>query len=143
MTSHDSLPVTATRDRRHIGLFAFAAFVAASAYGGAIGLATGVLDMGHKLNHRLPLHSPVLGAIALTLVVGLPATVVAVLAWRRDERTGAAAIVAGVMLAGWIVVEIAFIRELAFLQLFYSAAGVAFVLVGRHLTREGATRRRT
>ena len=118
-------------EKRPTGLSAFAGFVAISAFGGTLGLITGVLDMGHELNQRLPLHSPVLGGIALALLVGVPACAVSLLAWRRDTRAGAASIVAGALLVGWIVVEIAFIRELAFLQLFYAGAGVAYVVIGR------------
>jgi hypothetical protein len=118
-------------EKRRTGLAVYAAFVAVSAYGGTLGLMTGVLDMGHKLNQRLPLHSPVLGGIALALLVGLPATTVALLAWRRDRRTDLASVVAGVLLVGWIVVEIAFIREISFLQIFYTGAGFVFIGIGR------------
>jgi hypothetical protein len=113
------------------GLCGFAACVALSAYGGTIGLVTGRLDLGHQLNQRLPLHSPVLGGIALALVVGLPATVVAGLAKRGDRRADLASIAAGVLLIAWILVELAFIRELSFLQFFYAGAGLAFVAIGR------------
>ena len=114
---------------------AFAAFVAVSAYGGAIGFWTGAIDMGATLDQRLPLHSPVLAGIALALIVGVPTTVVAVLAWRGDPRVGRATVAAGLALIAWIVIEIAFIRELAFLQLFYAGAGAAFVAIGRRPSR--------
>jgi len=117
------------------GLCAYASCVALSAYGGAIGLATGNLDLGHQLNQRLPFHSPVLGGIALALVVGLPATVVAGLAKRGDRRSDVACVVAGALLIAWILVELAFIRELSFLQFFYAGAGVVFVAIGRHSAR--------
>ena len=122
-----------TNHERRTGLSLYAAFVALSAYGGTIGLATGALDMGHALNQRLPLHSPVLGGIALAVLVGVPATTVAVLARRADARTDLAAVVAGVLLVGWILVELAFIREISFLQFFYAGAGALFVALGlRH-----------
>jgi hypothetical protein len=121
------------------GLCGFASCVALSAYGGTIGLATGKLDLGHELNQRLPLHSPVLGGIALALVVGVPATVVAGLAKRGDRRADVACVVAGALLIAWILVELAFIRQLSFLQFFYAGAGAAFVVIGR---RAGTTRYR-
>jgi len=123
---------TRPSEKRRAGLVAYAAFIAISAYGGTLGLITGALDMGHTLNQRLPLHSPVLGGIALALIVGFPASVVATMAWHRDRRADAASVAAGVLLVGWIVIEIAFIREFAFLQLFYAGAGVVFVAVARH-----------
>ena len=104
--------------------------VAISAYGGAIGLATGA-DLGHELNQRLPFHSPVFGAVALALIVGVPSTVVAALAKRGDPRADTALVGAGVLLIGWIAVELAFIREFQFLQVVYVIVGLVYVALGR------------
>ena len=124
---------------RRAGLACYAAFVALSAYGGAVGLATGTLDLGTKLNHRLPLHSPVVGAIALTLIVGVPATALARYAARGDGRVDETARFLGIMLIGWIGVELAFIRELSWLQPFYAGVGATFLVIGRRV-REDARR---
>jgi hypothetical protein len=113
----------------------FAALVAVSAFGGTVGLATGTLDMGHTLNQRLPLHSPVLGGLALAVIVGVPASVVAIMAHRRDGRSGRAAVVTGALLIAWIVAEIAFIREISFLQPFYLCVGFVFIAIGRRARR--------
>ncbi len=113
----------------------FATIVAVSAFGGTWGLASGTLDLGHTVNQRLPFHSPVFGGIALAVVVGGPAVIVAVLALRRDPRIEVACTGAGFLLLGWIAVEVAFIRELSFLQVVYAAAGVAYVVLGRHRSR--------
>jgi hypothetical protein len=126
-----SVPELHVFEQRRPGLCAYAAFVAISAFGGTLGLITGTLDMGHKLNQRLPLHSPVLGGVALALLVGVPASAVALLAGRGDTRAGRASVAAGVLLVGWILVELAFIREISFLQFFYAGAGVVFVVIGR------------
>jgi len=112
----------------------FATVVAISAYGGAFGLVTGTLALGHELDQRLPFHSPVLGGVALALVVGLPATVLALLVRRRDARADRAAVLAGALLLAWILVELAFIREFSFLQPVYGAVGLAFVAIGRRGT---------
>ena len=132
----DAAVAPRSTEQPRTGLLAYASCVALSAYGGTIGLATGNLDLGHELNQRLPLHSPVLGGIALALIVGLPATVVAGLAKRGDRRADVASVVAGMLLIAWILVELAFIRELSFLQFFYTGAGLVFVAIGR---RAGAT----
>ena len=124
----DAAVAPRSTEQPRTGLLAYASCVALSAYGGTIGLATGNLDLGHELNQRLPLHSPVLGGIALALIVGLPK--------RGDRRTDVASVVAGVLLIAWILVELAFIRELSFLQFFYTGAGLVFVAIGR---RAGAT----
>ena len=83
---------------RHAGLAVDAALVAFSAYAGAISLAGSGADMGHELNHRLPFHSPVFGALALVIIVAVPATALAWHATRNDERTGATTAFAGAML---------------------------------------------
>jgi hypothetical protein len=118
-------------DRRRPGLALYAGFVAASAWGGVVGLATGVLDMGHDLNHRLPFHSPAFGACALAVIVAVPATALARQAARGDRRAGETALFAGVMLIVWIAVELAFIRQFSWLQPFYVGVGVTFVVIGR------------
>jgi hypothetical protein len=118
--------------RRRRVLAGTAAFVALGAYGGAAGLAFGFLDMGDRLNGRLPFGSPVLGGIALLLVVALPFTDVARRAGTADPRTDLSAFVAGGLMVGWIAVEVAFIREFSALQVVYGGFGVAFMVVGRH-----------
>jgi len=121
----------APRRRTTVGL---AAAVAISACGGALGLVTGTLALGHELDQRLPFHSPVLGGVALALVVGLPATVLPLLVRRRDARADRAAVLAGALLLAWILVELAFIREFSFLQPVYGGVGLAFVAIGRRGT---------
>jgi hypothetical protein len=120
---------------RRVGLSCYATFVALSAFAGAAGLATGGLALGGKLDHRLPFHSPVFGAVALALVVGLPSTALARDAWRGDRTLGITALLAGIALVGWIAVELAFIREFSWLQPFYAGVGVTYVAIGRHAAR--------
>ncbi len=57
----DARPVGRSRARGATGTAVFAAVVAVSAWAGALGLATGTLDLGAKLEQRLPFHSPGLG----------------------------------------------------------------------------------
>ena len=124
---------THQRSRRRPGLAVYASLVALSAYAGAVGLATGALDLGNRLNERLPFHSPAFGAIALGVLVGMPATAVARQAARGDERVGATAVLVGITLVGWIFVELVFIRELSALQPFYVGVGISFIVIGRRL----------
>jgi hypothetical protein len=88
-----------------------AGFVALSAYAGAAGLIAGWLRLSASMTGRVPFGSPVFAGIALACVVAAPATVVAVLAWRRHPRDRDAATLAGVLLVGWIVVEVAVVRQ--------------------------------
>ena len=115
---------------RHAWLTALAGFVAVSAYGGAVGLIGGWLRLGSSITARLPLHSPAFAGIALACVVAVPATVVAVLAWRRHPRDRDAATLAGVLLVGWIVVEVAVVRQFSALQVVYGLAGLGLIASG-------------
>jgi hypothetical protein len=115
---------------RRYGVAAYAAFVSASAYFGAVGLVTGLLPIDSTMSANLPFHSPVVGAIALAAVVGLPTSWVAWLAGHGHPRTADAGTLAGLLLVGWIVVEVAIIREFSVLQAIYAAAGVGLVAIG-------------
>ena len=61
--------------QRHRGIAALAALMAIAAYAGVVGLMTGVPDMGTLVNGRLPLSSPVLGGLALLLIVAMVMTI--------------------------------------------------------------------
>jgi len=121
---------TSTSFRPRVRLTAGSGVVALTAFGGAIGLITGGLKLGDTVAARLPFHSPVVGGLALALLVGAPFSILAVLAWRRDRTTGVVAFGVGLLLIGWILVELAFIREWSFFHPLYLAIGVAFAVVG-------------
>jgi hypothetical protein len=70
------------------------------------------------------------------LIVALPNAVLTVAAARGDSRCGPLSILAGVLLVGWILVELAFIRELSFLHPFYVAVGLFQVWLGARVVRE-------
>jgi hypothetical protein len=113
-----------------VALAASAGFIALSAYFGSIGMISGLLAVRAPLAGRLPFHSPVFGGIALALVVGLPASFVAALSWRRHPRTPDATALAGLMLVAWIAVELAIAREFSVLQVIYAVAGAGLIAVG-------------
>lgn len=118
--------------RVHRRLAVAAACIAVSAYAGAIALSLGWLALEDSLNERLPFGSPVLGGVALALVVGAPFAVLTLCAASGDSRSERVAQVAGLILIGWIAIELAVIRELSPLHPFFAAVGLAFMLVGRH-----------
>lgn len=115
-----------------------AAVVSISALGGAVGLAAGGLDLGATVTDRLPWGSPVLGGIALALWVGIPFAVLAVVAWRGSVATDQVAVVAGLLVIVWIVVETAVIRTFSLFQPAYVAVGIGFVGAGRPGRERGA-----
>ncbi len=127
-------PGRASRGTRYPALALLAALNAVAALGGAWGLASGALSTG-ELETRLPWDSPVLGGVALFLAVAVPNAVVAVLAWRGDRRTGPVAVATGVVLVAWILVELAFLRELSFFHPLYLAVGLLMVWLGRRASR--------
>ncbi len=114
------------------------ALMCLSALGGAVGLISGPLDLGHRLNERLPFGSPVFGGVGLAVFVAVPFAAVARWAWRGDREAWGAALLAGLLLIGWIIVELAFIREFSFLQPLCLAIGAAFTAVG-YLGRRAST----
>ena len=115
---------------RRPALAAYTALLAVAAYGGAGGLSTGFLALPADLERRLPFGSPALGALALALVVGVPATVVTALAWRGDQHTDLATAADGFLLVGWIAVELAFLRDLSVLHVVYALVGLSLIVWG-------------
>lgn len=115
------------------GLALGCAAVCGSATGGAGGLIFGYLALGSAVNRRLPAHSPVLGGLALLLIVAVPMAATAVAAWLGRPVTDSAAMAAGGLLMGWAAVQPFIIGSFSFLQPTMFAAGLAVALAGyRH-----------
>ncbi len=126
-TSRTPASRAATASRR-AALF-LATLNAVGAAGGAVALVTGAIDLG-AANARLPFHSPVLGGIALLVVVALPQSVLAWSAHRDDPRTPALGVACGVLLVGWILVEVVVLQAVAGLHWIYLAIGIVQVALG-------------
>jgi pimeloyl-ACP methyl ester carboxylesterase len=121
---------------RRRGLAGFAAFNAVAAWAGAIALVTGGTDFGEGLNHRLPFDSPVIAGVALATVVAIPLTVLAWSAWTGAARTDETALIVGLLLIGWIVVQVAVLQAFSLFQPAYLCVGAYFVAVS-HRVRLG------
>jgi len=109
----------------------FATVMSGAAAVGAAGLAFGFNSLPATIGRRLPLNSPVLGGLALAIVVAVPFAGLATMAWRGDRRWPPASQACGAILVAWIAIEMAFVRELSFLHPMCAAAGIAFVLAGQ------------
>jgi hypothetical protein len=115
---------------RRLWLAAAETFVSVGAFAGAAGLAVGSIDFGATITARLPFGSPVLAGVALATVVGVSMAIGAWQAWRGNERADVTALAAGLLLVGWIVVEVSVIRAFSWLQPTLLACGVAIAAAG-------------
>jgi len=114
---------------------------ALSAWAGAVALATGIVQLDdNRLDSRLPFDSPVFGGSALACIVAVPSTMLAWHAWRGDQQTDRVAVTTGALLAGWIAVELATLRELAWLHPTYAAIGAGLIAVGMRAQRGAPSR---
>jgi hypothetical protein len=118
--------------RWSVGLLAGVNAVAALA--GTVGLVTGWLSLA-DLTQRLPFGSAVLGGLALALLVAVPQAGVAFLAARRSSAAAAASVLVGAGLVAWIMLEVAFLRVVAALQVIYVIVGLVQVMGGFGLGR--------
>jgi hypothetical protein len=116
-------------------LFLLAVLNTVAALAGAWGLVTGVIDMGVTLNARLPGGSPVFAGVALFLLVAVPNGALAAVALRRGRHTGLVGIAVGAAMVVWILVELAFIRELSFFHPLYITVGLVMIWAGVRAVR--------
>ena len=133
-------PRTATRPSPR-DLAVVCGLMSVAALAGVIGLAGGGIDFGPEVTSRIPAASPVLGAVALGLVVALPMGAAAVAGWRRSPWSADLAILAGAALIGWIAVEIAFIRTFSWLQPACAVYGAVVLVLGLLLRRSQTAQR--
>ena len=93
----------------------------------------GVLSLGTVVTDRLPWASPVWGGIALLLWVAVPNAVLCVLALRGSRATALASLAVGTLLVAWILVQLAFIRDLTFFHPLYIGIGLVLIGLGARL----------
>lgn len=117
-----------------------AAVNAIAALAGGVALMSGTIDLGTELNERLPLASPALGGLALIFVVAIPLSVLAWAAGTRSERSDGVALFAGLLLVGWIIVQIVVLRAFSAFQPAYLGIAV-YLIAASHRVRFGPVRR--
>lgn len=117
--------------------------LALGAYGGAVGLITGGVDL-RGAEADLPFGSMAFGGWMLLLVNGVLPTVVVVGALRRRPWAPLGHLAVGVVLTGWIVVQVGFLGwPPHWLQVLYFLWGIAIVALALRLPtrpRLGASR---
>jgi hypothetical protein len=136
MTSLTARPATRTASERV--LLWLEALLALGAYGGAIGLIVGGVDLG-EATARLPFGSTLLAGVALGIVNGLLPTAVLVGALRRQPWATVGHWLVGAALTLWIVVQVGFLGwPPHWLQITYFCYGLAILALARRLARNAA-----
>ncbi|CCQ13556.1 V-type ATP synthase beta chain [Rhodococcus sp. AW25M09] len=121
-------------NRRWPWLGAVCAGVSINAFGAAIGVASGAIDLGADAQARLPMSSPALAGLALVLVVGVPMGLAAASALAGGGKSGPIAHMAGVLLAAWVVISAAVLGETSWIQALFGVIGVLIALQGWRMT---------
>jgi hypothetical protein len=114
------------------------ALLALGAYGGAVGLIVGGVDLG-EATANLPFGSTLVAGIALAVVNGLLPTVVLIGALRREAWARTGHWVVGAALTAWIVVQVGFLGwPLHWLQILYFCYGLTILALARRLGGQAA-----
>jgi len=90
----------------------------------------GMLHMPLSLLEHSPFHSYLMPGIILLVTNGLVAVVVFVAAVRRVESYGNLVATQGVVIAGWITVEVSFLRTVVWPHYVYLAVGLVLIVCG-------------
>jgi hypothetical protein len=133
------MTATATRPARHSTeervLLWLEALLALGAYGGAIGLLSGGIDLGAS-TADLPFGSTVFAGIALGIVNGVLPTAVLVGALRDAAWVGTGHWLVGAALTMWIVVQVGFLGwPPHWLQILYFCYGLAILALAHRVRR--------
>lgn len=133
-------PPVLVRRRRTLGVVA--ALTCLAAVAGSVQLVTGTYTPPVSALEPLGLGSWTVPGIWLTVSVALPCGIVAVLAFRRSPSTGAAAVVAGLLLTVELAVQVPFVG-LDPLQAVMAVVAAVLVALGTSAHRGRSTGRAT
>ena len=103
--------------------------IALSGYAGVVGLLGGGISFGDTIDARLPFGSLFVAGLALLAIVAVPMTVASVAAGRGMRYSADIVFGAGLVLVGWIAVELAFIKAYSWFHPTYLVA--AIVVLGQ------------
>jgi hypothetical protein len=121
----------------YILLIVFNGFLAVTAAAGGLGLLTGAISPGLELLAGSPFGSYTIPGLALLMVVGGSALAATILLIRRHPLGSLAAVLAGVMIMGFELVEVLVIGSdpglARNLQLFYFVLGLSVAGLGSWL----------
>lgn len=118
-----------TRNHRSVrtALLTLDLIVCLTAIAGGLAILLGIFQMPGEWLHHTPFDSYQIPAMILAVVVGGSALVAAVAVIVRSEWDALTSLVAGVILLGWIVIEVAMIGLQSALQPFYFVISVVVI----------------
>lgn len=122
-----------TRRVTELVVAALGAATAVNAVGGAIYGLSGAPNVPREWLEGSPFRDYRVPSLILGVAVGGSSTAAAAAAWRGSECAGDAAIIAGVVLLGWISVQVAIIGPHSFLQPLMAGVGAAMIGLGSNL----------
>jgi hypothetical protein len=126
-TSPDRVTASAMRPVARWLLVAFEVVIAVNAVYGGIGLMVNGMGMPNDWLDATPFHSWTVPGFLLLAVVAVPMSVAVVGELVRWRRADAASMLAGVVLVGWIAVQVLVLRRYFVLQPVLGVAGALVV----------------
>jgi hypothetical protein len=111
--------------------------IALSGYAGVVGLLGGGISFGDTIDARLPFGSLFVAGLALLAIVALPMTVASVAAGRGRRYSADIVFGGGLVLVGWIAVELAFIKAYSWFHPTYLLAAIVVLSLSWLMNRTG------
>jgi protein-S-isoprenylcysteine O-methyltransferase Ste14 len=112
--------------------------IALSGYAGVVGLLGGEISFGDTIDARLPFGSLFMAGLALLAIVAVPMTVASVAAGRGMRYSADIVFGAGLVLVGWIAVELAFIKAYSWFHPTYLVAAIVVLGLSWLMNRTGS-----
>lgn len=117
------------RGPMRVALIVLELFVGLGAVVGGVGVATNTIGLPEGLLRGSPFDSYLIPGLVLVFVVGGSQLAAAAAVLRRHELGAAASVLAGLILVGWMVVEIAIIGLGHWVQGFYLVLGLLILVL--------------
>jgi hypothetical protein len=112
--------------------------IALSGYAGVVGLLGGGISFGDTIDARLPFGSLFMAGLALLAIVAVPMTLASVAAGRGMRYSADIVFGAGLVLVGWIAVELAFIKAYSWFHPTYLVAAIVVLGLSWLMNRTGS-----
>jgi hypothetical protein len=108
----------------HIVIFVLEAFIALTAIVSGVAILTGGLQMPLELLRSTPFSDYTIPGLLLAIVVGGSSLVAATTVFIHREFVVLLSVAAGLIMAGWITVQVAMLGLVSWLQVLYFVLGV-------------------